>query len=246
MTELSNCPNCGNEVKLNDKWCTKCGVKLELAAEEILCCKQCGNKLKNGDAFCPQCGTKIELPEEKPKLRYCKKCGIELNDNDKFCGECGAEVDYSSSKSRNEFGDTIPTQEWAYKQRVQICLIANIAALISIFMPFYRLPFQVLGTCNMLRIYGEVLDAGIVPFLVIIVLVLCIGGLLTSLNTQIISGPKCGMIAAGELLVFCIALYPIAADTDDILGLEFGGFVFLIATLLNVIIMTQMTISIND
>ncbi|MCX8174530.1 MAG: zinc-ribbon domain-containing protein [Thermoplasmata archaeon] len=49
------CLNCGNPIKPGDKFCRKCGAKIQV---EIYCTK-CGTKAEPDDMFCGSCGTKL-------------------------------------------------------------------------------------------------------------------------------------------------------------------------------------------
>jgi hypothetical protein len=48
------CRSCGADLTINDMFCRKCGVKVELAA-----CPSCGTKPMAGDAFCRKCGVAL-------------------------------------------------------------------------------------------------------------------------------------------------------------------------------------------
>ena len=51
LTETIACPQCGNMVNKNSKFCTNCGTKLSVT------CPNCGSILKAGTKFCTNCGT---------------------------------------------------------------------------------------------------------------------------------------------------------------------------------------------
>jgi hypothetical protein len=48
------CRSCGADLNMDDTFCRKCGVKVELAA-----CPSCGTKPMAGDAFCRKCGVAL-------------------------------------------------------------------------------------------------------------------------------------------------------------------------------------------
>jgi ribosomal protein L40E len=48
------CRSCGADLKIDDTFCRKCGVKVELAV-----CPSCGTKPAAGDAFCRKCGVAL-------------------------------------------------------------------------------------------------------------------------------------------------------------------------------------------
>ncbi|MEM3397030.1 MAG: zinc ribbon domain-containing protein [Thermoplasmata archaeon] len=49
------CLNCGNTIKPGDKFCRKCGTKIQV---EVYCTK-CGTKAEPDDMFCGSCGSKL-------------------------------------------------------------------------------------------------------------------------------------------------------------------------------------------
>jgi len=56
------CLNCGVELADDDKFCAKCGFKVESTAVKI--CKECGKKLAEDAMFCSGCGARLESPEK--------------------------------------------------------------------------------------------------------------------------------------------------------------------------------------
>ena len=56
--ETSNeyCPECGNQLYPNAKFCNNCGHKIE----RELKCSQCGCKITEKDKFCSNCGNKLQ------------------------------------------------------------------------------------------------------------------------------------------------------------------------------------------
>ena len=53
------CLNCGVELAADDRFCAKCGFKVESSVVKI--CKECGKKLAEDAMFCSGCGAKLEL-----------------------------------------------------------------------------------------------------------------------------------------------------------------------------------------
>ena len=53
------CPNCGEMVSNNARFCGKCGTARPEQPEKLFC-PNCGTILEEGVNFCPQCGTKRE------------------------------------------------------------------------------------------------------------------------------------------------------------------------------------------
>lgn len=79
-----NCPNCGNSLPANAKFCLECGTKIENLAENELICPACGKKTLKGK-FCLECGA--------PLVKTCPNCGTEIPQGGKFCLECGTKID---------------------------------------------------------------------------------------------------------------------------------------------------------
>lgn len=65
------CPQCGEKLGNDDKFCTSCGAQVELEDSS---------------------GIKSKKDADKKPASYCSKCGDELSEGDKFCPSCGAEV----------------------------------------------------------------------------------------------------------------------------------------------------------
>lgn len=61
------CPGCGAVLDKSQKFCDKCGAKIELPeppAEKTPVCPGCGTNVVEGQKFCEKCGAKIEASEE--------------------------------------------------------------------------------------------------------------------------------------------------------------------------------------
>lgn len=54
------CPNCGVKLAADDRFCAKCGFRIENTI--IKTCKKCGKKLSEDAMFCSGCGAKLEQP----------------------------------------------------------------------------------------------------------------------------------------------------------------------------------------
>ncbi len=77
------CPQCGNLLPLNAKFCLECGAKIEAPAENEMICPSCGKKTPKGK-FCMECGA--------PLKNLCPNCGAEVPAGGKFCLECGTKL----------------------------------------------------------------------------------------------------------------------------------------------------------
>jgi len=53
-TTVRSCKSCGSVLRMDDMFCRKCGVKVELAI-----CPSCGTKPREGDTFCRKCGVAL-------------------------------------------------------------------------------------------------------------------------------------------------------------------------------------------
>lgn len=56
-TEKIECPNCKSRLNSDAKFCTECGMKIEVVKNKF--CSECGAKLLPKDKFCSDCGTKV-------------------------------------------------------------------------------------------------------------------------------------------------------------------------------------------
>lgn len=80
---VNKCPNCGNELPANAKFCLECGTKIEQIAPNEMICPACGKKTPKGK-FCIECGA--------PLANKCPNCGAEVPQGGKFCLECGTKL----------------------------------------------------------------------------------------------------------------------------------------------------------
>lgn len=79
-TTIIECPECGNELGEDDRFCNMCGAK----APEIGKCPECDAEVDSGDRFCSKCGTELGMT-----VYECPECGRELEDEVSFCPGCG-------------------------------------------------------------------------------------------------------------------------------------------------------------
>ena len=76
------CPECGNSVPAEAKFCHQCGHQLVVFDQ----CVHCGKNLAPNAKFCSRCGRSVE---EAQKTVFCQSCGAENLTGAKFCNECG-------------------------------------------------------------------------------------------------------------------------------------------------------------
>ena len=109
-----NCTNCGNELKPGQKFCTKCGTPVAVAATATesksigASCTNCGNALKPGQKFCTKCGSPVVATEAKSAPQQaagiqCPSCGKSLKPGQKFCTGCGAQIPQAESGEKGFF-----------------------------------------------------------------------------------------------------------------------------------------------
>lgn len=68
MEDRQPCPQCGELVSKDARYCDKCGTRIltpeketvRVNAEKITICKRCGAELVDAARFCDRCGTKLE------------------------------------------------------------------------------------------------------------------------------------------------------------------------------------------
>jgi len=83
--EASRCPDCGQEVPHEAKFCHLCGHQILIFQK----CARCGKNLPAKAQFCVQCGSPVEA---KPQARTCSKCGYDNILNAAFCNQCGERI----------------------------------------------------------------------------------------------------------------------------------------------------------
>ncbi len=77
------CPNCGNKLPSNAKFCLECGSKIETLQADVIICPSCGKKTPKGK-FCMECGAELS--------KKCPNCGANIPAGGKFCLECGTRL----------------------------------------------------------------------------------------------------------------------------------------------------------
>jgi membrane protease subunit (stomatin/prohibitin family) len=83
--EVTNCPECGNSIPTDSKFCPYCGHQQLVFSQ----CRKCGKNLTPNANFCPRCG---HPAEEKEKPNICKKCGGNNLSESVFCNMCGEKL----------------------------------------------------------------------------------------------------------------------------------------------------------
>lgn len=83
--ESSNCPECGNSIPSDSKFCLHCGHQQLVFSR----CGKCGKNLAPNANFCPRCGNPAG---EKEKPNICKKCGGSNLTESIFCNMCGEKL----------------------------------------------------------------------------------------------------------------------------------------------------------
>jgi membrane protease subunit (stomatin/prohibitin family) len=76
------CPDCGNPVSADAKFCPSCGHQIVV----FLQCHECGKNLPPNAKFCSNCGAKMD---QEPNVKKCNKCGEENLRESVFCNQCG-------------------------------------------------------------------------------------------------------------------------------------------------------------
>jgi membrane protease subunit (stomatin/prohibitin family) len=79
------CPDCGNPVPKEARFCPLCGHQ-QLVFNQ---CASCGKNLPPNAAFCSKCGHPVD---EKPKSRVCSDCGMENIPGASYCNQCGEKL----------------------------------------------------------------------------------------------------------------------------------------------------------
>ena len=110
------CPKCKNEVKENDKFCLKCGTKLNIIKKNKVCSK-CHKTNNNSSKYCEFCGNDLsdsisyiyndnECPIchhiNKEGIEYCESCGTLLKLNEEVKKEVSIQKENQSKKDHSE------------------------------------------------------------------------------------------------------------------------------------------------
>jgi membrane protease subunit (stomatin/prohibitin family) len=76
------CPDCGQPVSKDAKFCPSCGHQQVVIDK----CVKCGKNLPVNARFCPRCGHRTD---EKPTAAICPHCRTENLPGSDFCNQCG-------------------------------------------------------------------------------------------------------------------------------------------------------------
>ncbi len=79
------CPDCGQPVPREARFCPSCGHQLLIVQQ----CANCGKNLPANAKFCPQCG---KSAAEKPVPKKCPHCDTENLPTSAFCNQCGERI----------------------------------------------------------------------------------------------------------------------------------------------------------
>ena len=79
------CPDCGNTIPKESKFCPLCGHHQVVFNQ----CSNCGKNLPPNARFCPKCG---HPADEKPAPRKCPNCSTENMPGAMFCNQCGEKL----------------------------------------------------------------------------------------------------------------------------------------------------------
>jgi membrane protease subunit (stomatin/prohibitin family) len=80
-----NCPDCGNPIPKDSKFCPHCGHQ-QLVFNQ---CANCGKNLPPNARFCSKCG---HPADEKPVPKACPNCKTENLPGASFCNQCGEKL----------------------------------------------------------------------------------------------------------------------------------------------------------
>jgi membrane protease subunit (stomatin/prohibitin family) len=79
------CPDCGNAVTQDARFCSSCGHQLMVSQQ----CSRCGKNLPHHACFCPACGAPANT---KPAPAICAHCKTENLPGALFCNRCGEKL----------------------------------------------------------------------------------------------------------------------------------------------------------
>jgi membrane protease subunit (stomatin/prohibitin family) len=79
------CPDCGNAIARNSRFCPLCGHQQLVFAQ----CVNCGKNLPPNARFCPKCGTPVN---QKPVSSTCPNCKAKNLPGSIFCNQCGEKI----------------------------------------------------------------------------------------------------------------------------------------------------------
>ncbi len=81
----NKCPDCGNAISKDAKFCPLCGHQQLVLGQ----CVNCSKNLPPNARFCPKCG---HPADEKPKTPVCPHCRTENMPGSSFCNQCGQKL----------------------------------------------------------------------------------------------------------------------------------------------------------
>ncbi len=85
MDQGLKCPDCGNTIATDAKFCSACGHQLLVVQQ----CAQCGKNAPARAKFCSSCGSAISL-SRSPSI--CPHCKTENLFDSKYCNQCGERI----------------------------------------------------------------------------------------------------------------------------------------------------------
>jgi len=83
--EMIPCPDCGNEIDHDSRFCPKCGHQLVVLSQ----CHGCGKNLSPNAKYCSRCGSATETQVTEV---FCSECGAENIAGATFCNQCGTKL----------------------------------------------------------------------------------------------------------------------------------------------------------
>lgn len=96
------CSNCGNVVPDGEKFCPKCGSKVENKSvnnQNTKYCSNCGEQVEENSEFCSHCGATTNKEKKSNEnsinnqnTKFCANCGAKINANAVACPKCGASI----------------------------------------------------------------------------------------------------------------------------------------------------------
>ena len=185
-SDESACSNCGEPLKLDAEFCSKCGTKVK--ANDSNRCEQCGAEIPDGVLFCATCGAKVKQ-QQKPQARICRNCGFRLDEDTAFCPECG--TNFQTGEMANL---PVKSQNKGFIDRI------NINTLI-------RPTIAALVVAVVLSIIGVLIGLSWVSFIIAIILSMgFFGGLIDNDANAVVSGLFVGLVLGlleNPIIEFC-------------------------------------------
>jgi membrane protease subunit (stomatin/prohibitin family) len=85
IPEEIKCPDCGNAIPKESRFCPLCGHQQLVYSQ----CASCGKNLPPSAAFCPRCGQPVN---QRPRPITCSRCGTENLPGATYCNKCGEKL----------------------------------------------------------------------------------------------------------------------------------------------------------